>query len=626
MLLQMLTQVAPLNPGALSCSSPIEKQIPSTSAKWDISGCDQNEPFHVEWSFHPDLTASAAYFHHFEVYPPALASIPNLPPFDSKRFKYTLCLDIDHTLLRSRNLASPHHAEADPEFFNLPKSIACRFIFDVDKDRYQTILRPYVIEFLRRMSELGFEIILFTSGGIDYSRTVGRILNQRAGCAVIHHCVARDQCFWRRNHISRTKDLRVLGRDFAKLMIVDDDPEHLCWFPDNSIVIEPFPRKHRLDAVVQADPQFHLLKFQLASASIRNLIGLNTRIQELVAAHLDHLVHGDCELLKLGNFFAQMVASSASDVRSLIRQFGFREKLLQSWNPQCALLQTGPMSPSSMFPAIGGLPAGYDPQRASPLSHPTALADSSAPTIQCPAHPLPAPSCSAPGNAPIPGSSLGSGTAVTSSAATCSSTATSSSPPSASLPSAQSNSFPSLQPPPLPVGLPSPVSLNTVSSATPSAPLPSSSSVAPPASYGSSMHQHPPAASLSIVTSVASRLRGISLGPGPLSSLSGIGSPSPSASPAPPSNASPPATTGSPSLWGFFSLGGSSSSATTTSPAISTLGSVSTSCVSVSTISAGSAARRSVHSPHHHHHHHHHPHSTPISSSPSSQTSVSYVS
>jgi TFIIF-interacting CTD phosphatase-like protein len=122
-----------------------------------------------------------------------IAAIPNLPPFDSKRFKYTLCLDIDHTLLRSRNLASPHHAEADPEFFNLPKSIACRFIFDVDKDRYQTILRPYVIEFLRRMSELGFEIILFTSGGIDYSRTVGRILNQRAGSAVIHHCVARDQ-------------------------------------------------------------------------------------------------------------------------------------------------------------------------------------------------------------------------------------------------------------------------------------------------------------------------------------------------------------------------------------------------------------------------------------------------
>ena len=124
----------------------------------------------------------------------------------------------------------------------------------------------------------------------------------------------------------------------------------VLFFSFCSIVIEPFPRKHRLgtllclcisfllchsfmffnllydcstrlfsrfsflswlicclDAVVQADPQFHLLKFQLASASIRNLIGLNTRIQELVAARLDRLVYEDCELLKLSNFFADMV-------------------------------------------------------------------------------------------------------------------------------------------------------------------------------------------------------------------------------------------------------------------------------------------------------------------------------
>jgi hypothetical protein len=48
LLLQMMTQVAPLNPGALPCSSsPIEKQISSTSTKWDISGCDQNEV----WNF-----------------------------------------------------------------------------------------------------------------------------------------------------------------------------------------------------------------------------------------------------------------------------------------------------------------------------------------------------------------------------------------------------------------------------------------------------------------------------------------------------------------------------------------------------------------------------------------------
>lgn len=74
------------------------------------------------------------------------------------------------------------------------------------QDRYRCMLRPHVSEFLNKMYDAGFEMILFTSGGIDYCRHVRMILNKACGRDAIQFCCAREQCFWRRNN-GRTKVL-----------------------------------------------------------------------------------------------------------------------------------------------------------------------------------------------------------------------------------------------------------------------------------------------------------------------------------------------------------------------------------------------------------------------------------
>ena len=140
--------------------------------------------------------------------PQLINSINNIPPFlppiDSK-YKYTLVLDMDETLIH--------------------------FFFTHINGMF--FVRPFCFDFLNELNDL-YEIITFTAGTKEYA---DMILNQLD----INNNIFKYRLY--RQHITILefnifKDLSKIGRDLSKTIIIDNLRENFKMHPNNGIFIK----------------------------------------------------------------------------------------------------------------------------------------------------------------------------------------------------------------------------------------------------------------------------------------------------------------------------------------------------------------------------------------------------
>ena len=130
--------------------------------------------------------------------------VPFLPNID-KKYKYTLVLDMDETLIH----------------FFFTKNIGMFFI------------RPYCFEFLNQMRQY-YEIITFTAGTKEYADFILNLLdpnNELIQYRLYRQHVTILGC-------SVYKDLNKLGRDLSKVIIVDNMKDNFKMQPNNGLYVK----------------------------------------------------------------------------------------------------------------------------------------------------------------------------------------------------------------------------------------------------------------------------------------------------------------------------------------------------------------------------------------------------
>merc|ERR1719247_664414 len=133
----------------------------------------------------------------------ALWQNPKLPSLASNE-TYTLVLDLDETLV--------HYFELD------------------GMGNYD--IRPGMHEFLTRMNQLGYEIIIFTAATQDYADWV---IDQIDPDHLVHNRLYRQHALpWGPIFV---KDLSRLGRDLDRTLIIDNVQENFMLQPHNGIFI-----------------------------------------------------------------------------------------------------------------------------------------------------------------------------------------------------------------------------------------------------------------------------------------------------------------------------------------------------------------------------------------------------
>ena len=132
--------------------------------------------------------------------------VPFLPPMDTHKFKYTLVLDLDETLV--------HYIE--------------------EKDRHYVQVRPFAEYFISEMGKY-FELVIFTSAEEEYANIV---LDEIDKNKIISHKLYRRHVDY--NDGLCLKDLNKIGRDIKKVCIIDNDKNNFKLHEENGIEIKEF--------------------------------------------------------------------------------------------------------------------------------------------------------------------------------------------------------------------------------------------------------------------------------------------------------------------------------------------------------------------------------------------------
>ncbi|KAJ9554525.1 hypothetical protein OSB04_018570 [Centaurea solstitialis] len=153
---------------------------------------------------------------------PELASVASAATqADTELPPTTLVLDLDETLVHST--LEP----CDDADFTFSVN------FNLEDHKVYVRCRPYLKEFMERVAGL-FEIIIFTASQSIYAEQLLNVLDPKR--KVFRHRVYRESCvFLDGNYL---KDLSILGRDLARVVMIDNSPQAFGFQIDNGIPIE----------------------------------------------------------------------------------------------------------------------------------------------------------------------------------------------------------------------------------------------------------------------------------------------------------------------------------------------------------------------------------------------------
>ncbi|XP_023766763.1 uncharacterized protein LOC111915333 isoform X1 [Lactuca sativa] len=176
----------------------------------------------------------------------------------------TLVLDLDETLVHSTLEACE-----DADFTFLVN-------FNLEDHRVYVRCRPYLKEFLERVAGL-FEIIIFTASQSIYAEQLLNVLDPKR--KVFRHRVYRESCvFFEGNYL---KDLSVLGRDLARVVMIDNSPQAFGFQVDNGIPIESWFDDRSDQELVSLLP---FLESLVGVEDVRPIIAKKFNLRDKIAA------------------------------------------------------------------------------------------------------------------------------------------------------------------------------------------------------------------------------------------------------------------------------------------------------------------------------------------------------
>lgn len=143
-----------------------------------------------------------------------------LPPIN-KKYKYTLILDLDETLIYLKNKIN---------ISNNDKFLGNQFSSSI------LILRPGLIDFLKKMKQI-YELIIFSSGTLDYIMPIIKIIEKKG--KFFEYILYRKHISFLKNG-EYYKDLSLLNRNLKNVIIVDDMAKNFVLHKSNGICIKPF--------------------------------------------------------------------------------------------------------------------------------------------------------------------------------------------------------------------------------------------------------------------------------------------------------------------------------------------------------------------------------------------------
>ena len=166
--------------------------------------------------------------------------VPYLPPINNNKYKYTLVVDLDETLV--------HYVE--------------------EEDKAYVQVRPFADYFLNELGKY-FEIVIFTAAAEDYADIVLKELDKNNSVSYKLY----------RKHTNQSngiflKDLNKLGRDINKVCIIDNNKENFGLQPENGLHISSFVGD-------QNDNELNVLRKELMEIIKSNLNDIKPIIKKL---------------------------------------------------------------------------------------------------------------------------------------------------------------------------------------------------------------------------------------------------------------------------------------------------------------------------------------------------------
>ena len=166
--------------------------------------------------------------------------------------KKTLFLDLDETLVHSSFKS-----------FNNKEEIIFDMLFEEKKHTIHVLKRPFVDEFLNKMSNL-FEIVIFTASISDYANP---LLNKLDINNKISFRLFREHCTSSGNFF--IKDLRKVNRNLKDVILIDNNPISYLYNKDNGI---PILTWHSIKSDNELIKLIPLLEYLSQCDDVRNVI------------------------------------------------------------------------------------------------------------------------------------------------------------------------------------------------------------------------------------------------------------------------------------------------------------------------------------------------------------------